>query len=201
MKCIEDEIPFEVPKGWEWCRGNICFKGMESRKPSGSYFKYIDIETINNKLHIVSTPKHLKVQDAPSRASRKLENGSVLFSLVRPYLENIAYIGEEHSNCIASTGFYVCNSSGVLFPEFMFILMTSKYVVNGLNQFMKGDNSPSIRKEDVENWLYPIPPIQEQKLIVDKVNLVLKLVTYIQENKADLNNYIHHFTTLFMITK
>ena len=50
--------------------------------------------------------------------------------------------------------------------QYMFYLMISKYVVDGLNQYMKGDNSPSISKNDIENWLYPIPPIAEQKRIV-----------------------------------
>lgn len=50
------------------------------------------------------------------------------------------------------------------------------YVVNGLNQFMKGDNSPSISKDDLENWLYPIPPIAEQKRIVIHVQKVLEQI-------------------------
>lgn len=109
------------------------------------------------------------MSDAPSRASRAVKDGSVLFSLVRPYLENIALVEEKHSNCIASTGFYVCNSNGVLLPEFMFFLMISGYVVNGLNQYMKGDNSPSISKDNIENWLYPVPPIGEQQTICAKL--------------------------------
>ena len=40
--------------------------------------------------------------------------------------------------------------------------MISDYVVNGLNQFMKGDNSPSINKSNIEDWLFPIPPLNEQ---------------------------------------
>lgn len=58
----------------------------------------------------------------------------------------------------------------------MFSLMLSPCVVNGLNQFMKGDNSPSISKDDLENWLYPIPPIAEQKRIVIHVQKVLEQI-------------------------
>ena len=160
---ISNEIPFELPESWAWCRGYSCFEGMESAKPHGNYFEYIDIDAIDNQLHRIRGAKHLPVSDAPSRASRAVKDGSVLFSLVRPYLENIAFVEEKYSNCIASTGFYVCNSSGVLLPEFMFFLMISGYVVNGLNQYMKGDNSPSISKDNIENWLYPVPPIGEQQ--------------------------------------
>lgn len=162
---IDTEIPFNIPDNWIWCRGCSCFSGMESTKPQGEFFDYIDIDSIDNKLHCIKKTKHIPVIEAPSRASRAINSGSVLFSLVRPYLENIALIEEIHSHSIASTGFYVCNSNGLLLPEYMFYLMISKYVVDGLNQYMKGDNSPAISKNDIENWLYPIPPIDEQRRI------------------------------------
>ena len=186
VKCIEDEIPFELPNGWIWNRGHSCFKGMKSLKPQGKYFDYIDIDAIDNKLHKISAAKHLLVKEAPSRASRKLENGSVLFSFVRPYLENIAFVNEKFSHCIASTGFYVCNSNGILNPNFMFVLMTSKYVIDGLNSFMKGNNSPSIRKEEIENFLYPIPPIYEQKRIINKINAMFPIIKNLAIQKNNL---------------
>lgn len=179
VSCIDELIPFELPEGWAWVRGYSCFSGMESKRPAGVDFDYIDIDSIDNRNHVITEPKHMAVHDAPSRASRAVRAGSVLFSLVRPYLQNIAYIPEEYSSCIASTGFYVCNSSGALIPEFMFYLMLSPYVVNGLNQFMKGDNSPSISKDDIENWLYPIPPIAEQKRIAIHVQKALEQTSLI----------------------
>ena len=181
-KNIDDQIPFELPDGWAWCRGYSCFDGMESNKPTGDFFDYIDIDAIDNRLHRIKAAKHLPVSEAPSRASRAVHNGSVLFSLVRPYLENIALVEERYSHCIVSTGFYVCNSNGVLLPEFMFFLMISGYVVNGLNQFMKGDNSPSISKEDIESWLYPIPPLDEQKSICVKLNTVFTLLENLEKS-------------------
>jgi len=179
-QCIDTMIPFEIPYSWVWVRGFSCFSGMESSRPSGEVFDYIDIDSVDNHAHAITTPKHLPVSDAPSRASRAVETGSVLFSLVRPYLQNIAYVPVEFSHCIASTGFYVCNTSGLLAPEYMYYLMLSPYVVDGLNQFMKGDNSPSINKDDIENWLYPIPPIEEQKRLVEKVRALCSKNTVIE---------------------
>ncbi len=179
---IDDEIPFELPDNWSWCRGYSCFAGMERTKPQGEFFDYIDIDAIDNRLHQIKEAKHLPVSDAPSRANRTVKNGSVLFSLVRPYLENIALIEEKHSRCIASTGFYVCNSNGVFLPGFMFYLMISGYVVGGLNQFMKGDNSPSISKDNIEGWLYPVPPIEEQKMICTKLQAIFALIESVEQS-------------------
>ena len=179
---ISDEIPFELPDGWMWCRGRSCFSGMESTKPQGEFFDYIDIDAIDNRLHRIKTAKHLPASEAPSRASRAVKTGSVLFSLVRPYLENIALVEKTHSHCIASTGFYVCNSNGILLPKFMFLLMISSYVVSGLNQYMKGDNSPSISKDNIESWLYPVPPMAEQKAICAKLKKVFNLIAKVENS-------------------
>ena len=179
---IDKSIPFEIPDTWAWCRGYSCFEGMESKKPTGDFFDYIDIDSIDNYNHKIKEPKHLPVSDAPSRASRAVKSGSVLFSLVRPYLENIALIEEKHANSIASTGFYICNSTGALYPEYMFFLMISGYVVSGLNQFMKGDNSPSISKDNIESWLYPIPPLEEQKVICQKLKSMLSKIEAIEKS-------------------
>ena len=178
---IDDEIPFELPDNWAWCRGYSCFEGMASTKPQGEFFDYLDIDAIDNRLHRIKEAKRLPTSDAPSRASRAIKSGSVLFSLVRPYLENIALIEEKYSHCIASTGFYVCNSNGAFLPEFMFILMISGYVVGGLNQHMKGDNSPSISKDNIENWLYPVPPVEEQKTICAKLQAVFALIESVEK--------------------
>ena len=182
LENIDNIIPFEIPDTWQWCRGYSCFAGMESEKPSGEFFDYIDIDAIDNHLHRIKNTKHMLVSNAPSRASRAVKTGSVLFSLVRPYLENIALIDEKYANSIASTGFYVCNSSGALYPEYMFCLMISGYVVNGLNQFMKGDNSPSISKDNIENWLYPIPPLNEQKMICHKMKRLFSEIEAIEKS-------------------
>ena len=168
-KCINEEIPFEIPKGWIWCRGCSCFKSMQNTKPTGDYFDYIDIDAVDNVHHNIKSIKHLSVQNAPSRARRIVPKDSVLFSLVRPYLKNIVLITDRYSHCIASTGFYVCISNGILNPKYMELLMCSEYVVQGLMQFMKGDNSPSINNTHIENWLYPVPPLSLQKRIAEKV--------------------------------
>ncbi len=181
--CIDDEIPFEIPANWTWKRGKEIFLSMFTRTPEKTgTFKYIDIDAIDNKQHKITTPKTIEAKNAPSRASRGVESGDVLFSMVRPYLENIALIKEEHADCIASTGFYICRPNKAIYSEYLFYLMTSTYVIKGLNEFMKGDNSPSISGDEIAKWLYPIPPIEEQKRIVKIINDLFKSLDQIQAN-------------------
>ncbi len=165
----EIDPPFDIPDSWEWVRLGEVLLPMTTKHPTGETFKYIDIDAIDNKTNVVLSPKHLPVEKAPSRACRGLQTGDTLFSVVRPYLRNIAYIADPLSDCIASTGFYVCRPSEAIEPMFLFKLLLSNYVVNGLNAFMKGDNSPSIRVEQLHDYPVPLPPLAEQKRIVSKI--------------------------------
>ena len=165
---ITEEIPFELPASWNWTRGKIVFMPMESTKPT-SDFIYIDVDAVNNKLNIIDNAKQMSIDNAPSRATRKLHQNDILFSMVRPYLRNIALVDDTYKSAIASTGFYVITPGIVYFPKFLFYLMLSNYVVDGLTTFMKGDNSPSINNSHIENYLYPLPPFKEQQRIVAQI--------------------------------
>ena len=174
-KCLDitEQIPFDLPESWSWARGMSVFMPMESTKPS-SDFVYIDVDAVNNRLNIIDNPKKVRFENAPSRATRKLHKNDLLFSMVRPYLKNIALVDDIYIDAIASTGFYVITPSLGYYPMFLFYLMLSNYVVDGLNAFMKGDNSPSINNCHIEDYLYPLPPIEEQKRIVNKIEQLFK---------------------------
>ena len=175
----KDEIPFDVPENWAWCRlGNI-LAPMQSASPKGEFFKYIDIDAIDNSICRIKAPKIVESKKAPSRASRFTKKDDILFSLVRPYLRNIARVTEN--DCIASTGFFVC-SPIIVNSDFCFYLLTSNYVVDGLNQFMKGDNSPSISSQNLVDFTIPLPPLAEQSRIVAKIEELFTELDLILQN-------------------
>ena len=161
---------------------------MISCKPQSDEFKYIDIDSIDNKNHRIISPKILKVKNAPSRASRYTQPGDVLFSMVRPYLKNIALV--EEGSCIASTGFFVCSPMQLLTSEYCYYMMLSDYVVYGLNQYMKGDNSPSINNSHITSWLYPIPPINEQLRITAEIKKWFVFIDDLESGEIELESLI-----------
>ncbi len=180
IPCDNPHYPFDIPKSWCWVYGSQVFAPMQSCTPNGETFKYIDIDTIDNKNNSILSAKILPTKDAPSRASRFTMKDDTLFSMVRPYLRNIAMVKED--DCIASTGFYVCRSNGSLLPKYCFYMMLSSYVVDGLNFFMKGDNSPSINRSHIESFIYPLPPLVEQKRIVAEIDRYFRALDKIKES-------------------
>ena len=176
----DNEHSEKLPQNWTLAKGKNIFAPMRSTKPKDKEFQYIDIDSIDNRRQIIRKIKTIQTKNAPSRASRFTQKNDVVFSMVRPYLHNIAKVAND--NCIASTGFYVCSSiPQILNSDYCYYLMTSDYVVNGLNQFMKGDNSPSINKGHIDNWLFALPPLVEQQRIVQKIETLFSVLDNIQE--------------------
>lgn len=158
---------------WEKIKLGKILLPMQTKKPTGQFFRYIDIDAIDNKRQIVKAPKLILTEKAPSRASRGVETGNILFSMVRPYLKNIAQIDSDLSDCIASTGFYVCRCKPELNSRFLYYLFIFDKTIDYLMQFMKGDNSPSIRKDDLLNMKIDLPTIEEQQEIVNILDNLL----------------------------
>ena len=183
-----ENVPFEIPSSWVWTTGNEIFSPLRSCIPQGDTFIYVDIDAIDNKVNIINNSKIMRTADAPSRATRYTKAGDVLFSMVRPYLRNIAIVPEN--GWIASTGFYVCSPSKLLLSQYCYYLMLSDYVVDGLNQYMKGDNSPSINNSHILSWLYPIPPLTEQQRIVKEIERWFASIDEIEQDKSDLQTII-----------
>lgn len=185
IKNIENEIPFEIPDSWCWANGYQLFLPMLHTKPNGIKFQYVDIDSVDNKTHYIPQIKLLDTNKAPSRASRKIDAGDTVFSMVRPYLENIAFIDERFQNAIASTGFFVCKTI-LIDKKYIYYLMVSSYTIKGLNCFMKGDNSPSINADNIFKFLFPLPPLSEQQRIVAKIEELFAQVDKIEEEKQSL---------------
>lgn len=174
----EDEIPFEIPDSWKWVRFKQILKPEVTKKPEKD-FRYIDIASINNNKNIVENPVVLNVSKdkIPSRAREQVESEDILFSIVRPYLKNIAMVPNSDMHTVASTGFYVIKPLPLINRKYIFYLCLSNYIVSNMTNMMRGDNSPSIRKGDLSSYLIPIPPIVEQKRIVNKLEKLFNVLS------------------------
>ena len=173
----DEEKPFDIPDSWEWVRLGDILKPEIHQKPQQN-FLYIDIASVDNTINKITNPTKVNVSNdkIASRARELLDSDDILFSVVRPYLKNIAMVPNTSDYKIGSTGFYVLKPFSLIDRKYIFYLVLSNYVIQNMTKKMKGDNSPSIRKGDLQNLVVPLPPRVEQKHIVDKIISLYKLI-------------------------
>lgn len=126
--------------------------------------RYIDIEAVDNRRQEITNPKVIPASAAPSRARRKLLKHDVIFSLVRPYLKNLAIIPEELNGEIASTAFYVSRLGEGIASEWLYQHLCRDSVINALPTV--GSSPPATRDVDFEEHHVRIPPTKEQHRIL-----------------------------------
>ena len=174
----QEEIPFEIPENWRWTRlRNIVYS--RGQKTPDKKFSYIDIGSINNQKQTLSENENIiDAKDAPCRARKIVAKNDVIYSTVRPYLHNMCIIDKDFSEePIASTGFAVMTCIKVL-PEFLlkYLLSPDFDAYANDHENSKGVTYPAINDNRLYKALIPIPPIEEQQRIVEKLNQLLPLI-------------------------
>jgi type I restriction enzyme S subunit len=179
-----DELPFNIPKGWEWALIRQITSDRGQSVPNKD-FTYIDVTAINKEAGCITDAKIIAATDAPSRARKLVRAGDVLYSCVRPYLLNIAVVESEiFPEPIASTAFAVLNGFGLVHSKYLWIALRSPFMVECVEAKMRGQAYPAINDSDFAILPFPLPPLAEQHRIVAKVDELMALCDQLEAAKT-----------------
>ena len=174
----EDEIPFDIPESWCWCRlGEIVYNN--GQKTPDKEFSYIDIGSIDNEHQKLNEKENfIQPENAPSRARKIVKKGDIIYSTVRPYLHNMCIIDKDfEKEPIASTGFAVLACYPQINNQYLFYYLLSPSFDNYANdtENSKGVAYPAINDDRLYKGIVPLPPLAEQKRIVTAIEKMLSL--------------------------
>ena len=191
VKDIEDEIPFEVPEGWAWCRlGELFYhttgKALKKSNNKGSLRKYITTSNLYwNKFDFTEVREMYFTNDELDKCTIKkgdlvlCNGGDVGRAAIWNFDEDICY--QNHVSRLRP------KIIGINNKLYLYLLMFYKEqgMLNG-----KGVGITSLSANDLLSGLFPLPPINEQDQIVIKIENIFSQIDYIDDNKSDLQTAI-----------
>ena len=178
VKCIDEEVPFEIPKGWEWCRlGEISTYAQTKRKINASNadtqlwgLDLEDIEKGGRLLNIKTVGERKAIGD-----KTVFNHGDILYSKLRPYLLKIL-VAPEGGICTPEIIPFTCY--GNICKDYIVSFLKSPYVDDYINSATFGVKMPRVSTETMTSLLVPLPPLSEQFRIDTKAK---ELMPYIDE--------------------
>lgn len=175
-------------EGWkEYKLGDIVKTNASQYSLSENWDKifYLDTGSIT-KNHISNIERYMGNTDLPSRARRKVKQGDIIYSCVRPNLCHYGYLDNPPANLLVSTGFAVITVNPKLADSrFVYYYLTQTNIVQRLHTIGEQAVStyPSIKVSDIENLTLNLPPLSVQY----KIASVLKSL----DEKIELNRRIN----------
>ena len=178
VKCIDEEVPFEIPQGWEWCRlGEISTYAQTKRKINASNadtqlwgLDLEDIEKGGRLLNIKTVGERKAIGDKTI-----FNRGDILYSKLRPYLLKIL-VAPEGGICTPEIIPFTCY--GNICKDYIVSFLKSPYVDDYINSATFGVKMPRVSTETMTSLLVPLPPLSEQFRIDTKAK---ELMPYIDE--------------------
>ena len=174
VKCIEEEIPFELPKGWAWTRFSAITINRDSERKPLSSSQRTDVA---------------KIYDYYGASGKIDKIDKYIFD------ERLLLIGEDGANLVtrskqiaffAEGQYWVNNHSHCIDATDKFILEYLCFYINAisLEKYVTGSAQPKMTQDNMNSILIPLPPYSEQKRMSQRLNEVMYTVDNIEIGKA-----------------
>jgi len=180
----EDEIPYDLPEGWVWCRlGELCNFGVTistipDNIPDDAWV--LELEDIHKDTGEIVQYK-TKAERKSKSSKHVFYKGDVLYSKLRPYLNKVT-IAEKDGYC--SSEILPLQFCKDIYPQYAICFLRSPTFVDYAIERSYGVKMPRLGTEDGRNALFPLPPLAEQQRIVAKVNELMALCEEIKAVKT-----------------
>ena len=177
VRSLADEVPFDIPDSWEWVRlGNISSYAETKQKVNATSADPsiwgLDLEDIEKGGRLL---EHKTVGERKAVGDKTVfVKGDILYSKLRPYLLKILVAPDDG---ICTPEIVPFRVYGGINPNYIVNYLKSPYVDNLINSITYGVKMPRVGTETMTSLLVPIPPLEEQLRIVEKIDEVASAVS------------------------
>jgi len=190
-----ENVPFEVPESWVWCKFQDCMDVRDGTHDSPKYtqegYPLITSKDFKNGQFDFSKTRYISEVDYKNIIKRsKVDIGDILYSMIGGNIGSMIYI--QHDNY-----FDMAIKNIALFKPYQNSDISTKYIAYFLESKIKeyqaiaiGGAQPFVGLDIFRNTLVPLPPLAEQHRIITEIEKWLALIDQIEQGKVDLQTII-----------
>ena len=195
VKCIDDEIPFEIPATWNWARlSNITsilgdgIHGTPEYDATGTVYFINGNNLSNGSIEIKADTKKVSEQEAEKH--KRLLNSTTVLVSINGTLGNVAFYNGE--NVILGKSACYFNLMGNIDKQYIKHILETEYFTEYAKNVATGSTIKNVPLAGMRNFLIPVPPITEQhRIILGMVRLAHSIDRYNDaQTKLDLLNNV-----------
>ena len=195
VKCIDEEVPFEIPTSWSWARlasiTSILGDGIHGTPEydvTGTVYFINGNNLSNGSIEIKADTKKVSEQEAEKH--KRLLNSTTVLVSINGTLGNVAFYNGE--NVILGKSACYFNLMGNIDKQYIKHILETEYFTEYAKNVATGSTIKNVPLAGMRNFLIPVPPITEQhRIILGMVRLAHSIVRYNDaQTKLDLLNNV-----------
>ena len=194
VRCIEDELPFEIPENWRWSKLGTCLDVRDGTHDTPRYaFEGIPLVTsknLSNGQVDFSSAKLISKEDSRAINLRsKVDSGDILYAMIGSIGNPVLYQGTDDFS-IKNIALFKCIPDGMNMEYVYHFLVLMQ---EDMKKSASGGVQAFVSLKYLRNYLIPIPPINEQEWIVNKLKELEPLIDkykHAEEKLYELNSNI-----------
>ena len=194
VKCIEDEISFELPEGWCWARLNQIYNFIDYRGATPTKIKdgipLITAKNVKSGYIDYSIDEYISEEEYQDRQQRGISHlGDILFTTEAP-LGNAAIADIEKFSAGQRLITFQNYGSSILNNRAFLCFILSDFFQEQLQTRKTGSTVAGIKAAILKTLFIPVPPIKEQDRIADVCEKMITLTDQIASNKQEIQSLV-----------
>ena len=188
-----ENVPFEVPKGWVWTTiGNLCSKIGSGSTPKGSNYSsegilFFRSQNVHNDGIVLDDIKYISDEVHQSMIGTEVLPNDLLLNITGGSLGRCAIVPNEIDKGNVSQ--HVCILRPItISSNYFHALILSTFFSKSMK--ITGSGREGLPKYNLEQMMFPLPPLAEQKRIVSEIERWFSLIDIIENDKQDLQNIV-----------
>ena len=191
VKCIEDEIPFDVPDNWEWVRiKTACVINPRNSIDDNTEVSFVPMANIKEG-YANKFISDIRVWKKVKKGYTHFADNDIGIAKITPCFENkksVVFSGLINGYGAGTTELYIVRTiSSLVIPEFLLnFVKRDDFIAGGVLTFSGDVGQQRVTKDYVANYLFTLPPLNEQQRILNAVHNANSLIESIEKSKDNL---------------